>query len=74
MWKWLEDRVAIDHMQHGVGGKSTPDEQQRVQPKDMNEREMDEAIRVTEQRLTELKGSVERERQSRTKSPKEKAT
>lgn len=75
LWKWLEDRVAIDRMQHGVGGKFTPDEQQRVQPKDMNEREMDEAIRVTEQRLTELKGSVERERlRSRTKSPKEKAT
>ncbi|KAF2629370.1 hypothetical protein BU25DRAFT_438876 [Macroventuria anomochaeta] len=75
LWKWLEDRVAIDRVQHEAGSKFTPDDQQRVQPKNMKEREMDEAIRVTEQRLAELKGSVEKERQrSRTKSPKEKAT
>jgi hypothetical protein len=36
---------------------------------------MDEAIRVTEQKLAELKNSVEKERtRNKTKSPKEKAT
>jgi hypothetical protein len=78
LWKWLEDRVAIDRVQHAVGNTHfTPDDQQqqRIQPKDIKEREMDEAIRVTELRLRELKDSVEKERErTRTKSPKEKAT
>ncbi|KAF9691584.1 hypothetical protein EKO04_010281 [Ascochyta lentis] len=75
LWKWLEDRVAIDRVQHEVGGKFIPDDQQRVPPKNMKEREMDEAIRVTEQRLVELRNSVQKERErSKTKSPKEKAT
>ena len=75
LWKWLEQRVAIDRVQYEAAGKFTPDDQQRVQPKNMKEREMDEAIRVTEKRLAELKESVEKERsRSRTKSPKEKAT
>lgn len=75
LWKWLEDRVAFERVQHEVGGKFTPDDQQRIQPKNMKEREMDDAIRVTEQRLAELKASVEKERErSARKSPKEKAT
>ncbi|KAF2995589.1 hypothetical protein E8E13_004736 [Curvularia kusanoi] len=77
LWKWLEQRVAIDRVQHEVGGKFVPDEEVkiRVQPRDMKEREIDEAIRVTEERLRELKGSVERERErSQTKSPREKET
>lgn len=75
LWKWLEDRVAMERVQHEVSQKFTPDDPPRIPPKNMGEREMDEAIRVTEQRLGELKASVERERQrSQTKSPKEKAT
>lgn len=76
LWKWLEQRVAIDRVQHEALGKFTPDDrQQRVEPKTMKERDMDEAIRVTEQKLAQLKDSVDKERQrSRTKSPKEKAT
>lgn len=75
LWKWLEDRVAMDRVQHEAAGKFTPDDQQRVQPKNMKEREMDEAIRVTEQKLAELRDSVEKERlKSKTESPKEKAT
>ncbi|KAJ4986094.1 GRAM domain-containing protein, partial [Stagonosporopsis vannaccii] len=80
LWKWLEQRVAIDRVQHEAGGKFVPDEQQhqqqqRVEPRDMKEREIDEAIRVTELRLKEMKAQVEKERErSRTKSPKEKAT
>lgn len=76
LWKWLEQRVAIDRVQHETGGSTfTPDDQQRAEPRNMKEREMDEAIRVTELRLAELKGSVEKERmRSQTRSPKEKAT
>lgn len=78
LWKWLEQRVAIDRVQHEVGGKFAPESDEmrsRVQPRDMKEREIDEAIRVTEEKLVELKGSVQRERErSKTKSPKEKAT
>jgi hypothetical protein len=75
LWKWLESRVSIDRVQHEVGGKFVPDEQQKLQPKNMKEREMDEAIRVTEQKLADLKASVEKERQrSKTKSPKEEQT
>lgn len=74
LWKWLEQRVAIDRVQHEALGKFTPDHHQRVEPKNMKEREMDEAIRVTEQKLAELKQSVDKERQrSMTKNPKEKA-
>ncbi|KAH6625770.1 hypothetical protein C7974DRAFT_456064 [Boeremia exigua] len=75
LWKWLEHRVAIDRVQHEAAYKFTPDAAQRVEPKNMKEREIDEAIRVTEQKLAELKGSVEKERlRSRTNSPMEKAT
>ena len=75
LWKWLEQRVAIDRVQYEATGKFTPDDQQRIQPRNMKEREMDEAIRVTEQRLAELKESVEKERQrGGPKSLKEKAT
>lgn len=79
LWKWLEDRVAMDRVHTAVASnrKSEPDQplQVRIQPKDMQEREMDEAIRVTEQRLNVLKKKVENERvKSRTKSPKEQST
>src|SRR5690242_8963393 len=80
LWKWLEQRVAIERVQHEAAGKLfVPDEQQqpkRVEPRDMKEREIDEAIRVTELRLKEMKEQVERARSregARARSMKEKA-
>jgi hypothetical protein len=76
LWNWLEDRVALDRVHSSVsGGHVSPDSQQRIQPANMKEREMDEAIRVTEERLKVLKKKVDKEKsRSRTKSEREKET
>jgi len=78
LWNWLEDRVALDRVHSSVAGKriNIEDEPQiRLQPKDMKEREMDEAIRITEEKLQVLKQKVGKERvRSKTKSPKEEQT
>lgn len=78
LWNWLEDRVAMDRIHSAVIGKKAlvdDDAQIRLQPRDMKDREMDEAIRITEERLRVLKNKVEKERaRSRTKSPKEEST
>lgn len=79
LWTWLEERVALDRVHGSVVGARAQNEQQskhqvpvRV---DMKDREVDEAIRVTEERLKVLKDRVGRERaKSRTKSPKEEQT
>lgn len=78
LWNWLEDRVALDRVHSSVSGKKINIDNDlpiRIQPKDMKEREMDEAIRITEERLQVLKKKVEKERsRSKTKSPKEEQT
>lgn len=78
LWSWLEDRVALDRIHTSVAGARVPleeEKQPRVIPRDMKDREMDEAIRVTEERLKVLKDAVGRERErSRTKSPREEQT
>lgn len=71
LWKWLEERVALDRVHDAVGGngynwRQTQDMKQQL-GKDgvaagMKERQIDEAIRVTEERLEALKGAVRRER------------
>jgi hypothetical protein len=75
LWNWLEDRVAMDRVHSAVGGVKIKDDgsdSMRLQPKDMKEREMDEAIRITEERLKVLKKQVGKDRaKSKTKSPKE---
>jgi hypothetical protein len=70
LWKWLEQRVAIDRVQHEVnsGHKFVPDHEKeregaRVDGRDIKQREVDEAIRVTEERLRVLKGRVMKERE-----------
>ena len=68
LWKWLEQRVAIDRVQHEVNSKHefVPDQEREAgrsgDGRDIKQREMDEAIRVTEERLKVLKRSVEKER------------
>ncbi|KAH3944880.1 hypothetical protein HBI56_152740 [Parastagonospora nodorum] len=78
LWKWLEDRVALDRVQSSVvGGRIHPDvdDQIRIPPANMKEREMDEAIRITEERLKVLKEKVEKDKaKTRTKSPREEQT
>ncbi|KAH6877951.1 hypothetical protein BKA58DRAFT_376238 [Alternaria rosae] len=78
LWNWLEERVALDRVHSSVRGAHIQPEdgtQKPLAPQDMQAREMDEAIRVTEERLKALKDAVTRERsKSRTKSAKEQQT
>jgi hypothetical protein len=61
LWEWLEDRVGMDRLRDA--GKM-PIEAKMMQSKlndeRMDEREMDAAIRVTEEKLRVLKASVEK--------------
>ena len=78
LWSWLEERVALDRVQTSVTAARLQPEastQSPVVPENMKEREMDEAIRITEERLKALKEAVNRKRsQSRTRSQKEAQT
>jgi hypothetical protein len=78
LWKWLEDRVALDRVQASVASGRTyqnDNSQVRMPPANMKEREMDEAIRITEERLKVLKQKVEKDKaKTRTKSHKEEQT
>ncbi|USP77833.1 hypothetical protein yc1106_05107 [Curvularia clavata] len=79
LWAWLEERVALDRVHSSVvtGSRLQPDTElhNRISPRDMKERDMDEAIRVTEEKLKALKDAVMRQRsESRTASPKEEQT
>ncbi|KAF2126254.1 hypothetical protein P153DRAFT_347333 [Dothidotthia symphoricarpi CBS 119687] len=67
LWKWLEDRVAMDRVvvHHASAGSNKYHDDQalfQIRPETMQEREIDEAIRVTEERLDVLRSAVERER------------
>jgi hypothetical protein len=67
LWRWLEERVVIDRVltppvegeawrkKQWVGGM-----QQKLVEENMSERQVDEAIRVTQERLETLKKAVER--------------
>ncbi|KAL5114881.1 hypothetical protein ACEQ8H_007199 [Pleosporales sp. CAS-2024a] len=72
LWKWLEDRVALDRVHSSVAGEriyQVSTEQVRIPPMNMKEREMDEAIRITEERLKVLKQKVEKDK-AKTRAPK----
>ncbi|KAH9867856.1 hypothetical protein IAQ61_007160 [Plenodomus lingam] len=72
LWDWLEDRVALERARREalVGSRRcetpVPQDQdqarQKVVVRTMKERDVDEAIRVTEERLRVLKQAVQRER------------
>ncbi|KAF2852680.1 hypothetical protein T440DRAFT_526311 [Plenodomus tracheiphilus IPT5] len=67
LWDWLEDRVALDRARREViesrwGGEHQTKQEQKIMPGNMKERDVDEAIRVTEERLQVLKHAVQRER------------
>jgi len=67
LWDWLEDRVGLD----GLHAPKIDDRQKvlsaremgrRLESEDMRGREVDDAIRITEERLGALKAAVEREK------------
>lgn len=76
LWKWLEERVALDRTHSSVTGGSVLQGygfQSRL-AETMKERQIDEAIRTTEEKLKALKRALERERETGTTSPREKQT
>ncbi|KAI0591494.1 GRAM domain-containing protein [Pyrenophora tritici-repentis] len=81
LWSWLEERVALARVHSSVAAarqsETSTSQQASIAPENMKEREMDEAIRITEERLQALKEAVNRKRgsqQSRTRSLKEEQT
>ncbi|KAI0893848.1 hypothetical protein F4806DRAFT_474624 [Annulohypoxylon nitens] len=67
LWDWLEDRVGLHRMNDGV----MPIRKRVIEPKSveeklreerMNEREVEEAIRVTEEKLQVLKSVMDRKK------------
>ncbi|KAL9089491.1 MAG: hypothetical protein Q9159_002531 [Coniocarpon cinnabarinum] len=66
LWEWLEDRLRLDDVSKPV---SIPSDGNTVL-KSMTDRQVDDAIRVTEERLQALKGMVQRKRgTARTDNP-----
>lgn len=67
LWDWLEDRVGLDQIGAAKLGEqrkaSAEREMQKVlRDESMTEREVDEALRVTEEKLEALKGAVGRKK------------
>lgn len=75
LWNWLESRLHLDDV-YGVGrsGSVSSQSQKVLREKgtgtdadleeQMNQRQLDDAIRVTEKRLAQLKASIERKRRT----------
>jgi succinate dehydrogenase flavin-adding protein (antitoxin of CptAB toxin-antitoxin module) len=68
LWKWMEERVALDRVHEAAMGRKIQQSSEMKEAlkgdaaKAMGERQVDEAIRVTEERLEALKYAVKRER------------
>ena len=73
LWDWLEDRVGHDAAAHAVplsSGQQPPQQVKlnarnvgnQLDDERMSERQMDEAIRTTEERLAVLKDTVEKKK------------
>lgn len=69
LWEWLEDRVGMERVREvgkmRVEAKTVED---RLKDEKMEEREVDAAIRVTEEKLRVLKGAVEKKKAEARKS------
>lgn len=76
LWKWLEERVALDRVHSAVtpGVLQGQEIQNKLVAEGLKERQIDEAIKTTEEKLKALKGAVRRERQTNTRSPREEQT
>lgn len=70
LWKWMEERVALDRVHEAAGRRvqQAHEMQDRLVETSMTDRQVDEAIRVTEERLDALKHAVKRERDQNTSS------
>lgn len=70
LWKWLESRTSLDGMSSSNGqevwDRRRPNEgmARKLMHERMTDRDIDEAIRVTQNKLDELKQTVERKRKS----------
>jgi hypothetical protein len=70
LWDWLEDRVGLDHLsapaltdrQKVLSGKGMS---KKLDDERMSQRQMDDAIEVTEQRLSALKDAVARKKREK---------
>jgi hypothetical protein len=61
LWEWLEDRVGMDRLREvGKMPIEAQTMQGRLKDEKMDEREIDAAIKVTEEKLKVLKASVEK--------------
>lgn len=60
LWSWLEDRIGLDDLGTTVVAADTKGAE--AKGKSMDDRQVDEAIRVTEERLRDLKKMVEKNR------------
>ncbi|KAK5128029.1 hypothetical protein LTR85_005146 [Meristemomyces frigidus] len=74
LWDWLEDRVGLDHLYAPSLNKDQQDRQttlnartmaKKLDAERMSDRQMDDAIRVTEERLGALKDAVSRKKGSK---------
>ncbi|KAF1972382.1 hypothetical protein BU23DRAFT_162591 [Bimuria novae-zelandiae CBS 107.79] len=76
LWKWLEERVALDRVHSAVtpGVLQGQEIQSKLADEGIRERQIDEAIRTTEEKLRVLKGAVRRKRETGTMSPREEQT
>lgn len=76
LWDWLEDRVGLENgvpiAQHGGDGGTGARQQvlrsnnaeRKIRDEKMEQRQVDDALRVTEERLAALKDAVQRKKSS----------
>ena len=76
LWSWLEERVALDRVHSSTANRVLQGHefQSKLVAEAMKEKQIDEAIRTTEEKLAALKHAVKKERETSTKSPKEEQT
>ncbi len=75
LWEWLEDRIGMDRLRD-VAKMPTETRimQDKLKDERMEEREIDAAIRVTEEKLKVLKATVEKRKAAEGKKAKSKET
>lgn len=65
LWDWLEERIGMQDVAYPAAARKQQEEagmQVKLKDENMGEREVDYAIRVTEQRLEDLKAGVRKRR------------
>lgn len=74
LWDWLETRVGLENIYVPSGDAGQKDRQKllvsrnmgkKIGDERMSERQINDAIRITEERLSALKGAVERQREGK---------